>query len=81
MGFGAEDVACEGRCVVDGWPGRNCPLSSRSQKAGNARCPRQSERADGRFQGWIIRFFGKRRRYLCLQSRIFRSLQRFASSV
>lgn len=42
MGFGAEDVACEGRCVVEGWPGRNL---SRSQNPGmRAGCANQSAR-------------------------------------
>jgi hypothetical protein len=42
MGFGAEDVACEGRCVVEGWPGRNLlALANPGMRAG---CANQSAR-------------------------------------
>lgn len=59
MGFGAEDVACEGRCVVEGVAGAQ-PLAL--AKPWNARWMRQSERPDGRFQGVNIHFSGKKRR-------------------
>jgi hypothetical protein len=69
------------RVRADAWWKGGRGATSLARKPLNARCPRQSERADGRFQSVIIHFFGKRRRLMLMQSKLFKNLQRFASSV